>query len=618
MPLRSTHFGLPARALAAALLLALAAHPSRVAAQPAATAAIAPASSTPAPPFDAPTSQRLHAVFDDHWEALMRRYPEWATSVGDHRYGDRLYDASPDAEARDFDLARARLARAEAIAPEGLSSVDRVSREVLIHGLGSWLRQQPFVGFRSMSLGALGGFQSEFAELLADTPVETAAQVEQLFARIAAYPRRVEQELVKLRVGQALGWVPPKSVLDRVLVQLDAELAPAPEAGPFFVPFGKLGSEIPAADREAYRARAREAIATRVLPPLRRLRAFVADEYRPAAPPDGSLRNYPGGAAVYAERVQSATTTALTPAQIHAIGLRELARLRGEMEAAQRELGIPGDFAAFVARMNSDPKYVHADAESLLAGYRAIAKRIDPELPKLFAELPRAPYGVRPMAAHMSVDRAEYYDRPALDGSTPGWFNANANAYKTRPTWGMETLVAHEAVPGHHLQIARAGELGSLPRFRRGDGYNAYAEGWALYAETLGFQLGLYRDPASRYGHLQAQAHRAARLVVDTGLHADGWSRQQAIDFLVERAGTAPGYAASEVDRYLSWPGQALGYMIGQLKIIELRDRARAALGERFDIRRFHMVVLDQGSVPLTVLENAVDSWIAVAGGAAR
>ena len=244
-----------------------------------------------------------------------------------------------------------------------------------------------------------------------------------------------------------------------------------------------------------------------------------------------------------------------------------------------RETGFEGDFAAFVAHLNSDPKFFHTSPEALLAGYRDIGKRIEPELPKLFAELPRMPYGVRAMPAHLGPGAAEYYNGPSLDGKRPGWFFANVLAYRSRPIWGMETLVAHEAVPGHHLQTARATELGALPPFRRDADYTVYSEGWALYAETLGHQLGLYSDPHSRFGHLQWQAFRAARLIVDTGLHAMGWTREQAIDFMVERTGSDRDFVATEVDRYYSNPGQALAYMIGQLKIVELRDRAQARLG---------------------------------------
>ena len=429
-----------------------------------------------------------------------------------------------------------------------------------------------------------------------------------MLARMAAYPRRVDQELARLREGMALGWVAPRTVLDRMLVQLDAQLAPAVEQGPFYLPFTKLGAEIPSAERLAFQARGAKAVAEQVLPALRRLRAFVADDYLPAAPPDGALSRYPGGTQVYATLLQLQTATDLGAGQIHAIGLREVARLRGEMDAVQREVGFDGDFTRFVK--HTDPKFFHISPEALLAGYREIAKRIDPELPRLFAQLPRAPYGVRAMPAHMSPDRAEYYDAPTLDGTRPGWFNANAQAWRSRSVWGIKTLVAHEAVPGHHLQFARAVELGELPKFRRGGGYTAYGEGWALYAETLGFELGLYKDPYSRFGHLQAQAFRAARLVVGTGLHALGWTRRQAIDFMVERTGRDVSFVTSEVDRYYSWPGQALAYMIGELKIIELRDRAKAKLGPRFDIRLFHSVVLDQGSVPLPALERAVDAWV--------
>ncbi|MEO6407920.1 MAG: DUF885 domain-containing protein [Burkholderiaceae bacterium] len=566
---------------------------------------------------DLAETRRLHQLFDARWEVQMRTYPEWATYVGDPRYGDRLYDASPAAVAAEFASSREALTRARAIRRDALSALDRSSLDVFIHQTEDGLRYEPFVGFRSMSLGALGGFQTEFSELLRASPVSRRAEVEQILARMAAYPARVEQELARLREGAALRWVPPRSVLERALALIDGQLTPQPDASPFFEPFTRLPGDMPVAERDELRARGRSAIADHVAPALRRLRSFVADEYLPAAPATGSLGSYPGGAQVYAQRVRTSTTTELTPTQLHAIGQRELARLRPQMEAVMKEVGFGGSFEQFVEYLYNDPKFFHASGEALLAGYRDIAKRIDPELPRLFATLPRASYGVRAMPAHISSDAAEFYSGPALDGSRPGWFNANAQGFRKRPIWSMETLAAHEAVPGHHLQIARAVELGELPKFRRADGYEVFGEGWALYAETLGFDLGLYKDPLSRFGHLQDQALRAARLVVDTGIHAFGWSRSQAIEFMIERTGKQRPFVTSEVDRYISWPAQALAYMIGELKIIELRDRAKARLGERFDIRRFHGIVLDQGSVPLPVLERAVDEWIAAGGGAA-
>jgi uncharacterized protein (DUF885 family) len=542
----------------------------------------------------------------------MKRYPEGATFVGDQRYGDRLYDASPENEAEGYATTRRELAQARAIDRGSLAGKDRTSLDLFIYELQDELRYEPLVGYRRMSLrNSPWGFHNSFATLVRASPVSKAGEVEQLLKRMTAYPRRVDQELVRLREGMRLGWVPPRAVIDRVLAALDGQIAAEGDASPFFEPFTRLGKAMPDSVRDALRERARRVIAEQVLPAQRKLRAFVASEYAAQAPESGALGSYPGGAEVYVAAVRTQTTTELTPAEVHAVGLREVARLRGEIDQVMRDMKWPGDFATFVRYLNTDPKFFHSSPEELIAAYRDIAKRIDAELPRLFAELPRIPYGVRAMPAHMGPDAAEYYDAPPLDGSGPGWFNANAIGYKTRPKWGQETLTAHEAVPGHHLQGARAIELGELPKFRRTSWYTAYGEGWALYAETLGPDLGLYKDPPSRFGFLQEQMLRAARLVVDTGIHALGWSRQRAIDYMIEQVGYERDLVASEVDRYTSRPGQALGYMIGELKIIELRDRARSGLGERFDIRRFHMALLDQGQVPLQVLERQVDDWIA-------
>ncbi len=582
-----------------ALLFALVACGTPPGARPAA-AAVVP---TPA--------QTLQALFDADWDQDMRRYPEWATYVGDPRFGGRLHDASDETEAQSYAETRQRLAQAAQINPATLDDKDRMSLALFVHEQQDRLDFEPLVGLRRLSLGAIGGFHTAFAGLLRASPAGTAGEAEQVLARLAAYPRRVDQELQRLRQGLALGWVAPRPVITRVLATLDKQLALRGESSPFYEPFGRLGSEIAAPEQAALRARALQAISAQVLPAQQRLRDFVAGDYAAAAPAAGNLGAYPGGALAYAKLVRSHTTTDLSPTQIHAIGHREVARLRGEIDQVMRDMAWAGDFDSFVRHLNSDPQYFHPSPQALLAAYRDIGKRIDAALPQLFAELPRAPWGVRAMPAEMGPGAAENYSGPALDGSRPGWFNANAEAWRTKPTWGQETLVAHEAVPGHHLQIARAVELGALPKFRRAGGYVAFSEGWALYAETLGFQLGLYKTPASRFGHLQWQMLRAARLVVDTGLHHLGWSRQQAIDYLQAQTGENAELVASEVDRYTSWPGQALGYMIGQLKIIELRDRARSALGSRFDIRHFHMAVLDQGALPLGLLEAQIDRWIA-------
>ncbi|MBX3634498.1 MAG: DUF885 domain-containing protein, partial [Rubrivivax sp.] len=456
---------------------------------------------------DDTATKALHALFDRHWQWSAETFPEFATYRGDHRYGDRLSDVSPEALAERDRRTAQFLAEARAIPADGLSATDRVSREMFVLSQQRFLEIAAFPAARGMSLRALGGPQTQLAELLQVSPVGNVQQVNQLLARLAAYPRRMDQEIALLRASAAAGWVPARDVLQRVLVQLDAQLADDPEKTPFWTPFRRLGSGIAADERSALQRAGREAIAAQVQPALRRLRALVADELLPRAPQDGSLTRYPGGDRWYALQVRLNTTTDLTPQQIHDIGQRELSRLRGEMEAVMRELKFEGGFDRFVQHLNTDPRFFHTSPQALLAGYREIAKRLDAEMPKLFAELPRAPYGVAEMPAHMGPNRAEYYNGPALDGSRAGFFFANTMAFRQRPIWGMETLVAHEAMPGHHLQIARATELRGLPNFRRsGFGYTAFSEGWALYAETLGFELGLYTDPYSRFGHLQWQA----------------------------------------------------------------------------------------------------------------
>jgi uncharacterized protein (DUF885 family) len=565
----------------------------------------------PAAEPDAQETRALHALFDRVWEQHAREHPEGATFRGDLRYNDRLTDESRAArDARDAEV-RQWLAQAQAFHRERLSPTDRISLDLFVHNLRDAVEEQSFPGPRTLIVGALGGAQTIFANLLHSSPVRTVQQVEQLLARMAIYPVQMDRNIERLREGVRLGWVAPKPVLDRALRQIDEELPADVESGPFFEPFKHLGPDIPAAEQVRLRAEAKASIAQHVAPALRKLRAFIVAEYLPKAPESGAMLRYPDGQSVYEMMVRQNTTTALKPAEIHAIGQRELARIRGEMEDAMRRTGFTGDFAAFVHFLDTDPEFFYASPEALVSGYRDIAKRIDAELPKLFVELPRAPYGVRAMPSFLGPTAAEYYDPPALDGTRSGYFNANALAWKTRAKWGMTTLTLHEAVPGHHIQIARAMELKGLPDFRRDGGYTAFVEGWAVYAETLGRRIGMYDDPYDLFGHLQWQAFRAARLVVDTGIHSLGWSRQQAIDFMVERTGMHRSFVEQEVDRYVSDPGQALGYMIGKLKIDELRDRAKAKLGAKFDLRRFHNAVIDNGALPLDVLDRLVDEWIA-------
>lgn len=576
-----------------------------------AAALLAPALAAAAP--DAAETHRLHALFERSWDESARLFPEWATFRGDRRYDDRFSDASPAGIAAVDEWGRRNLAEARAIRRDALAPVDRVSLDMFIERGERQEAMRAFEGHRRQSIGSSFGFQSRMAGLLRAMAIDSPQRAEQVLARMAAAPARMDQEIERVRGAIPLGWVPPRPVMERALQQLDAQLAAAPRDGPFFEPFRRLPATMPAAEREALAQRAETLIAEAVLPAHQRLRRFMAEELLPKAPEDGSYARYPQGAAVYAELVREQTTTNLTPQQVHEIGLREMARLKREMAAVQQAMKFEGSFAQFVAHLNG-PSYKYASPEAMLEGYRAVAKRLDPEMPRLFAELPRAPYGVRPMPAFLGPGAADNYSSPQPETGEPGWYNANVLAYQRRPRWALPTLVAHEAVPGHHLQNARAQELKDLPAFRRAGRYTAYGEGWALYAETLGELVGLYEQPEDRFGHLQAQALRAARLVVDTGLHALGWSRQQSIDYMVAETGESRVFVESEVDRYLSNPAQALAYMIGQLKIVELRDRAKAALGPKFDLRRFHNAVLDQGPLPLTVLERHIDDWIAAGG----
>ena len=571
-----------------------------------------------AQPADPAETRRLHELFDADWHWGMRTFPEWATYVGDHRYGDRLNDRSPGADATHYAYARGRLAELRAIDRAKLLQADRVSYDIQVSRSNEWIEGEAHRGLNMKPVDALGGPQIGFAELLRVAPMASEADANRLFARMAAFPQNIDNVIERLREGMKLGWITFRASIERVPAQIDQQLTGDVTRGPLYEPFTRVGRDLPESTRERIAAEGRRALAEKVYPAMRKLRAFIEQEYLPRAPVDGAMSAYPGGGAAYEYLVRSRTTTDLDARAIHAIGQREVARLRAAMEEQMKASGFTGDFTAFVAYLNTDPRFFHPNAEALLTRYRDIAKRVEPVLPTLFAELPRAPYGVRSIPEHQGADKMEYYDSPALDGSRPGWFNANTAALGRRPIWAMETLFAHEAVPGHHLQIARAQELRDMPLFRRRLSYVAYVEGWALYAETLGDRLGLYTDPYSRFGHLQAQIFRAARLVVDTGIHALGWKRDQAIEWMTERTGLARQTVESEVDRYYVWPAQALGYMIGKLKIDELRDRARAALGERFDLRRFHMAVLDTGAVPLPVLETRIDEWIAAEKAAPR
>lgn len=554
---------------------------------------------------------RLRAFFDREWQWGLSEYPEGATSLGDNRYNDRLTDLSLDAIEARKRRGHSELAELKTFRREALSPSDRVSYDLYLHDLEIGIEGDRFPT-EYLAIGPRSGIQIDLPSLPEQTPFRDRKDYEMYLARLAAIPRQADQVLALLRKGVETGWVPARIAVAKVPDQLRAESSGPAEKSEFFEPFDRIPDTVPAADRERLRKEGRDVIARSVQPAYAKILEYFDATYLPACRKDVGAWALPDGDAFYRWSVRYHTTTALTPQEIHDIGVREVARIHAEMESVIAETGFHGSFADFLSDLRTNPRFYYTKAEDLVAGYRDIAKRIDGELPRFFATLPRNSYGVKviPEAAQPAQTTA-YYQQGAADGSRAGFMMVNTYKLETRPKYEMEALTLHEAVPGHHLQISRAQELVDLPDFRRNGYYTAFGEGWGLYAESLGKDLGLYRDPYSHFGQLTYQMWRACRLVVDTGMHAFHWDRQRAIDYMTANTAKTGNDIAVEVDRYISWPGQALAYKIGEMKIRELRTRAEKALSARFDVRKFHDVVLGEGSLPLDVLEKNVDAWIA-------
>lgn len=554
-------------------------------------------------------SAALKKLFDDEWQRMLADSPLTATYLGDSRYNDRWDDLTQDAFARRQQDAKALLDR--------LNSIDRAALPADMQLNYDLFKLQTEDGLESYKYGAYlrpvdqrGGLQtvSEVLEAMRfDKPVDYRNWIK----RLQAFGAYTDQTIALMKLGIAQGRSYPRVIMQRVPGQIAKQIVADPKLSPMYAPFAKIPADM--ADGEALRAAGEAAIREQVLPAFQRFQTFFNSEYLPACNEAPGLSAQPQGAEFYAYLARHHTTTTLTPDQIHDIGLKEVARIRAEMEKIKAQVGFKGDLQAFFTYLRTDPKFFYHTPQELFDGYTLIAKRIDPELVRLFGKLPRTPYGVRAIPEISAPDTTTaYYYPPAADGSRAGYYYVNLYKPETRPKWEMEALTSHESVPGHHLQLALQTELGDMPEFRKnGEGFTAYVEGWGLYSESLGGELGLYKDPYSRFGQLTYEMWRAVRLVVDTGIHAKGWTRQQAIDFFADNAAKTPLDIANEIDRYMAMPGQALAYKIGELKIKELRARAEAKLGERFDIRAFHDEVLSSGAVPLQILEQRVDAWIA-------
>jgi len=554
--------------------------------------------------------QQLQELFDQIWQWQLRSFPEFATYVGVAGYDDRWTDQSIAAIEQRHDDLRHFLATIEAIDPAALDADARLDRELIREDLKTTVEGFAFPS-DDLAINQLSGVQQEVAQLFAAMPANSVDAYENILARLRAVPALIEQTRVLLERGLAAGVTPPQITLRDVPQQVRNLIIDRPADSPLFEPFAKIPDEIPEATRSRLQREAEQLLAAQVYPAYRGLLAYLEEVYIPGARQTIGLSALPNGAAWYAYAVRRHTTTNLTPKEIHQIGLAEVARIRREMEQILRQVGFDGSFAEFAEFLRTDPRFYFDTPEALLSAYRDICKRADPELVRLFGRLPRLPYGVKPVPSYKEASApTAYYEPGSLAAGRPGYFFANTYALSTRPSWEMQALALHESVPGHHLQIALAEELEGAHDLLKYNFYTAFVEGWGLYAESLGDRMGFYEDPYSRFGRLTYEIWRAIRLVVDTGIHSLGWSRQLAIDFFRENAPKAEHDIVVEVDRYIVWPGQALAYKIGELKIQELRAYAQEKLGAKFDIRAFHDQVLLRGAIPLDVLDQRIRSWV--------
>lgn len=556
-------------------------------------------------------TKKLHSLCDEDWQWRMEQSPESATMIGDNRYNDRLTDLSPEAIERRKTHERDMLARLREIDRSQLSGQDVISYDLFLMEKQMSVDGQRFP-IELMPITQMNGPQIEFAQLMVSAPLRNVKDYQNYIARLAAFPRYIDQIIALMTRGIEAKWMPAAMPMRSVPGQIAGQIADDPSKNLLFTPFTSFNQDIPDSERTRLASAARKEITESLTPALRKFHSFVKDTYLPACRENIAVASLPNGDEYYKYSIRQQTTTALSAREIHDTGVREVGRIRREMEAIIKQVGFKGTFPEFLTFLRTDKQFYYTKPEDLILAYRDTSKRADGGLPSLFAELPRNPYGVREVAAYEApAQTTAFYQPGAADASRPGWYWVNTYKLDTRPKYEIEALTLHEAVPGHHLQISRAQELKGLPEFRRNATYTAYVEGWALYAESLGAEMGFYTDPYSKFGQLTYEMWRAGRLVVDTGMHQFGWSRQQSIDFMKENTAKAENDIIVEVDRYIVWPGQALAYKLGELKIKELKAKAKRELGERFDVRRFHNALLDDGALPLDLLETRINAWIA-------
>ncbi|MCY3932042.1 MAG: DUF885 domain-containing protein [Acidobacteria bacterium] len=569
-------------------------------------ALVALAACAPAP--DA--RDQLYALFEEDWAARLLESPQFATSVGDHSRNDELADMSLEAIERRVERRRDLLGRLERIDVSGLTDADRINARMFERQLRSSVQGFEFGGYQ-MPLNADSGFHMGFARMHRPMPFRTPDHYDDYIARMRAIPAYFEQQQSHMRAGIERGFTLPRVTLEGYEDTISAHIVDDPQDSAFWAPFEEVPASVGEMDRERILTDAEAAITDAVVPAYQGFHDFFVGEYLPGARDTIGASDLPDGQAYYADQVRWFTTLDVTPQEVHEIGLSEVARIRAEMADVIRETGFEGSYAEFLDFLRTDPRFYPKTAQELLERAAWIAKTMDGKLPSLFATLPRVPYTVEPVPDHMAPKyTAGRYVSAPYNSTQPGIYWVNTYNLPSRPLYALAALTLHEAVPGHHLQTALAAEMAAVPEFRRHDYLSAFGEGWGLYAEYLGLEAGIYEDPYSNFGRLTYEIWRACRLVVDTGVHALGWTRQQVLDYLAENTALSLHEVTTETDRYISWPGQALAYKMGELKIRELRARAEEALGEDFDVRRFHDAVLANGSVPLDILEELIDAWI--------
>jgi uncharacterized protein (DUF885 family) len=552
----------------------------------------------------------LHQLFQDHWDAWMRFDPLTASYMGDPRFNDRLPTATDEAYQNWHEQLINFRTRLEGFSRQGLSIDDQLNYDLFSHLVVNEIAEIRFNAYR-LPISRTAGFHLMVPDIFQVMPFECGDDYENYISRLAAFKQYAHENIGLMRLGLLTGFIPPSCTLSDLDEQLKAHIVTDPGASVLYQPFKHFPPQIDEPDRKKLSEDARKVILGSVVPGYQELLQFVESEYLPAARESIDTAGLPDGEAFYTHRIYYYTSLHLTAQQVHQTGLDEVKRIRTEMEAVIKKTSWKGTMAGFLEFLRTDPKFYVTTSEALLEKTALVLKRMDGELPRLFKTLPRMSYGIRAVPDYAAEGETAGYYSPGLgDGTRAGVYYVNTYDLASRPLYEIEALSLHEAVPGHHLQLAIQAELADLPIFRRYTGNQSFDEGWALYSERLGLEVGFYTDPYSDFGRLSYEMWRACRLVVDTGMHVLGWSRQQAIDQLVENTSSTLLNIINEVDRYIAWPGQALAYKIGELNIRQLRKHAEDRLGPKFNLREFHDVLLHSGSVPLEVLDGMVERWI--------